>query len=75
MTSNYSVFEAFLINLIDLLVENANLFESKKINYSHKKFFDITTIKKKPKYYFLELVIIINWKKQQSNKFYDYSQF
>lgn len=40
------VLEAFFLNLIDLLVKNTPLFESKEVNCNYKKFFIATTSKK-----------------------------
>lgn len=42
------VLEAFFLNLIGLLVKNTSSFESKGVDFSHKKFFITTTPKKSP---------------------------
>lgn len=43
------------------------------MDYSLKKLLIATTTKNKPKYYFLKSAVMNQLKKQQNDRFYDYS--
>lgn len=55
-------------------MENANLFESKKVDYNHKKSFVTSIAIKKSEYYLLKLVVMSQLEKWQNNRFYNYYQ-
>ena len=70
---NPSVLKVFLANWVDLPVENTDSFESKGENYSNKKFFVVTTSKNEPEYCSLKPAMMTQFKKQQNDRFYNYS--
>ena len=63
LTSNSSVFKAFLTNLVDLPVKTTNSSKSKRRNCSYKKLFIATTIKKEPRYCFLKSAVMTQLEK------------
>ena len=74
-TLNPSVFEAFLANSIGLPIKIIDSSKSKRVDCSHENFFVTTTTIKKHEYFSLEPAIMIQLKKQQNNRFYNYSQY
>ena len=74
-TPDLSFFEAFLVNLVGLSVENADSFESEGINHSHKKSFVAITAEKRSEYCSLKPAVMTQLEKQQNDRFYDYSQW
>ena len=55
-------------------MENADSFKYEKVNHSHEKSFVAITAKKRSEYCSLEPAVMTHLKKQQNDRFYDYSQ-
>lgn len=64
LTPNPSVLKLFIINLVDLLVEDTDSFKFEEVDCSHKKILIANSNKKRPEYCTLEPVVMTQLEKQ-----------